>query len=92
MAERSEVKAIKGSDRAALTEHIRQCLDALKAHKPEDVLCILSCVVTQSGKVEIGMLGADMDIAKMLMSVTTVARNGVVQANTPSNPNNESTH
>ena len=37
----------------------------------------------------VGILGSDMDIAKMLMTVATVARNGVVQANSPSNPTNE---
>ena len=66
-----------------------QALNEVKAVLPENLHCLLLCAVTKDNKAKVGILGSDMDIAKMLMTVTTVARNGVVQANSPSNPTNE---
>lgn len=92
MAERSEIHAIEADDDAAFIERANQILDEVKGVLPENLHCLLLCAVTKDSKVKIGILGSDTDIAKMLMSVTTVARNGVVQANSPSNPSNEVTH
>ena len=76
-------------DSAALIARASQVLNEVKAVPPENLRCLLLCTVTKDNEVKVGILGSDMDIAKMLMTVTTVARNGVVQANSPSNPTNE---
>ena len=89
MTERSEIHAIEAGDDADFITHATRALDAVKAVVPEDLHCLMLCAVTKNNEVKVGILGSDMDIAKMLMTVTTVARNGVVQANSPSNPTNE---
>lgn len=92
MTERSEIHTIEADDTAAFVERVSQVLNEVKAVLPENLHCLLLCAVTKDNEVKISILGSDMDIAKMLMTVTTVARNGVVQANSPSNPNNEVSH
>ena len=89
MTEHSEIHEIDADDSAAFIAHASQALNEVKAVLPEDLRCLLLCTVTKDNEVKVGILGSDMDIAKMLMSVTTVARNSAVQANSPSNPTNE---
>lgn len=89
MTERSEIHAIEAGDDAGFVARANQALDEVKAMTPENLHCLLICAITKDNKVKVSILGSDMDIAKMLMTVTTVARNGVVQANSPSNPTNE---
>ena len=89
MTERSEIYAFDSDDTVAFVTRASQALDEVKAVLPENLHCLLLCAVTKDNEVKVGILGSDMDIAKMLMTVTTVARNGVVQANSPSNPTNE---
>ena len=89
MTERSEIHAIEAGDDAAFTARASQALNEIKAVLPENLHCLLLCAVTKNNEVKVGILGSDMDIAKMLTTVTIVARNGVVQANSPSNPTNE---
>ena len=92
MTERSEIHAIEADDSDAFIAHANQVLNEVKAVLPENLHCLLMCAITKDNEVKVGILGSDMDIAKMLMTVTTVARNGVVQVNSPSNPSNEVTH
>lgn len=89
MTERSEIYTFDSDDNAAFVARASQALDEVKAVLPENLHCLLLCAVTKDNEVKVGILGSDMDIAKMLMTVTTVVRNGVVQANSPSNPTNE---
>ena len=89
MIERSEIHAIEAGDDAAFIARANQALDEVKAVLPENLHCLLLCAVTKNNEVKVSILGSDMDIAKMLTTVTIVARNGVVQANSPSNPTNE---
>ena len=89
MTERSEISAIEADDRAKFTEKAAEIISAVGGLSPESLRCLMVCAVDNEGKVQVGVLGTDMDITKMLMTVTTVARNGVVQANSPSNPTNE---
>lgn len=89
MTERSEIHAIEAGDDADFITHATRALDEVKAVVPEDLHCLMLCAVTKNNEVKVGILGSDMDIAKMLMTMTAVARNGVVQANSPSNPTNE---
>ena len=89
MTERSEIYTFDSDDTVAFIERARQALEEVKAVLPENLHCLLLCAVTKDNEVKVGILGSDMDIAKMLMTVTTVARSGVVQANSPSNPTNE---
>lgn len=89
MTERSEIFVIEPEDNDSFLERANQALNEVKAVLPENLHCLLMCAVTKDNEVKVGILGTDTDIAKMLMTVTTVARSGVVQANSPSNPNNE---
>lgn len=89
MTERSEIYTFDSDDTVAFVARASQALDEVKAVLPENLHCLLLCAVTKGNEMKVGILGSDMDIAKMLMTVTTVARNGVVQANSPSNPTNE---
>ncbi len=92
MTERSEIYTFDSDDNAAFVARASQALDRVKAVLPENLHCLLLCAVTKDNEVKVDILGSDMDIAKMLMTVTTVAPNGVVQANSPSNPSNETIH
>ena len=78
MTERSEIHAIKAGDDADFVARASQALNKVKAMLPENLHCLLLCAVTKDNEVKVNILGSDMDIAKMLMTVTTVARNGVV--------------
>ena len=89
MTERSEIHTIEPEDQEDFLIHASKALNEVKAVLPENLHCLLLCAVTKDNEVKIGILGSDMDIAKMLMTVTTVVRNDVVQTNSPSNPNNE---
>ena len=89
MTEHSEIHAIEAGDHAAFVALANKFLNEVKTVLPENLHCLLMCAVTKDNEVKVGILGSDTDIAKMLMTVTTVARNGVVQANSPSNPTNE---
>ena len=92
MTERSEIYVIEADDDAAFVARANQALNEVKAVLPENLHCLLLCTVTKDNNVKVGIIGSDTDIAKMLMTVTTVARNGVVQANSPTNPTDEVTH
>ena len=92
MTERSEIFAIEADDRAKFTEKAAEILSNVGGLSPESLRCLMVCAVDNEGKVQVGVLGTDMDIAKMFTTMTTVAHNGVVKANTPSNPNNETPH
>ena len=87
MTEKAEISKIETEDE--FIARAKDILDEVKNIDPANLQCLLLCAVTKDNKVKVGILGSDMDIAKMLMTVTTVARNGVVQANSPSNPTNE---
>lgn len=78
-------------------ERAKETLESLGAVSPEDVVCMTGVVVTQGkeskdAKVHVFTLGSDEDISKMLTTLITVTRDGVIKANTPSNPDNEVTH
>lgn len=90
MTEKAEVSKIETEDE--FIARAKDILDVVKSIDHEDLQCLMLCAVTKDNKVKVGILGPDMDIAKMLMTVTTVARNGVIAAQTPSNPSNEATH
>ena len=92
MTERSEIFAIEADDRAQFTAKAAEILNNVGGLTPESLRCLMVCAVDNDGKVQVGILGSDMDIAKMFTTMTTVAHNGVVKANTPSNPNNETPH
>ena len=92
MTERSEIHTIEAGDDATFIARASQALNKVKAVLPENLHCLLLCAVTKDNKVKVNILGSDTDIAKMLMTVATVVHNDVVQANYPSNPNNEVIH
>lgn len=92
MTERSEIHTIEAGDDAGFVARASQALNKVKAVLPENLHCLLLCAVTKDNEVKVNILGSDVDIAKMLTTVATVVHNGVMQANSPSNPNNEVIH
>ena len=92
MTERSEISTIEADDRAQFTEKAAEILSNVGDLSPESMRCIMVCAVDNEGKIQVGVLGTDMDIAKMFNTMITVAHNGVLQANAPSNPNDETPH
>lgn len=76
----------------------REILQKLQAIDPTKVHCMMGMVVAESpgnkdgAAVHAFVLGSDEDIAKMFSSLVTITRNGIVQANTPSNHNDEVKH
>ncbi len=92
MIERSEVTNIEMDDKQAFTAKAKELLDNIAAIAPENLRCAMSVFVDNEGKVRVGVLGTDMDITKMFSTLASVAHNGVLQANTPSNPSNETAH
>lgn len=89
MSERSEVNLIKADDREAFVARAQQALDEVIAIPADSLHCLTLCAVTEDGTVKVGILGSDADIAKMLVTITTIASNGVLQANSESNPTKE---
>ena len=92
MTERSEISTIDADDRAQFATKAAELLNSVGGITPDSLRCLMICAVDNDGNVQVGILGSDMDIAKMFTTMTTVAHNGVVKANTPSNPNNETPH
>lgn len=92
MTERSEVTNIEVNDKQAYTAKAKELLDGIASIAPEDLRCAMGVFVDNEGKVRVGILGSDMDITKMFSTLASVAHNGVLQANTPSNPSNETAH
>ena len=76
----------------------REIFRKLQAINPGKVHCMMGMVVAESADnkdeaaVHAFVLGSDEDIAKMFSSLVTITRNGIVQANTPSNHNDEVKH
>jgi hypothetical protein len=92
MTERSEVTNIEANDKQAYTAKAKDLLDGIATIAPENLRCAMSVFVDNEGRVRVGILGSDMDITKMFSTLASVAHNGVLQANTPSNPSNETAH
>ena len=82
----------------AFVERAREIFQKLQAIDPTKVHCMMGMVVAESpdnkdeAAVRAFVLGSDEDIAKMFSSLVTITRNGIVQANTPPNHNDEVTH
>lgn len=90
MTEKAEISKINTEDE--FIARAKDVLDEVKKIDPTNLQCMMFCSVSDDGEVKVGILGPDMAIAKMLMTLTSVARNGVIAAQTPSNPSNEATH
>ena len=90
MTEKAEISKIDTEDE--FVARAKDILDEVKSIDPTNLQCLMLCSVSNDGEAKVGILGPDMAIAKMLMTLTSVARNGVVAAQTPSNPSNEATH
>ena len=82
----------------AFVECAREIFRKLQAIDPTKIHCMMSMVVAESPNnkdedaVHAFVLGSDEDIAKMFSSLVTIARNGIVQVNTPPNHNDGVTH
>lgn len=82
----------------AFVGRAREVFQKLQAIDPTKVHCMMGMVVAESqgnkdeAAVHAFVLGSDEDIAKMFSSLVTITRNGIVQANTPTNHNDEVTH
>ena len=88
----------KADNEEAFIEHTREIFRRLQAINPDKVHCMMGMVVAESADnkdeaaVHTFVFGSDEDIAKMFSSLVTITRNGIVQANTPSNHNDEVKH
>ena len=88
----------KVDNEEAFVERAREISRKLQAINPDKVHCMMGMVVAESADnkdeaaVHAFVLGSDEDIAKMFSSLVTITRNGIVQANTPSNHNDEAKH
>lgn len=82
----------------AFVERARRVFQQLQTIDPTKVHCMMGMVVTESSDskdnaaVHAFVLGSDENIAKMILSLITITSNGIVQANTPPNHNNEVKH
>ena len=92
MTERSEISLVDKDDDEGFKARVEELVGQVTSTPPENVHCMLVCVVSKEGEVKIGMLGDDENIAKMLTSVATIARNGVLQAHSPENNNDQTAH
>lgn len=94
--ETSSVQKVDNEE--AFVERAREIFQKLQAIDPTKVRCMMGMVVsdTPDGTDEVSahafVLGSDEDIAKMFVSLVTVTRNGIVQANTPPTHNDEVKH
>lgn len=77
----------------------------LQAIDPDSVLCMMGLIVHRDGTVDITtpdgqvnvklhafVMGDDEDIAKMFTTLVSIAKSGIVAANTPENTDNEVKH
>ena len=89
MTERSEITKIDMDDTQAYTNKAKDLLDGIATIAPENLRCAMGVFVDNESNMRVGILGTDMDITKMFSALASVAHNGALQANTPSNPSNE---
>lgn len=88
----------KVDNEEAFVERAREVFQKLQAIDPTKVRCMMGMVVAESpnnedeNAIHAFVLGSDEDIAKMFVSLVTVTRNGIVQANTPPTHNDEVKH
>ena len=88
----------KLDDEQVFVERAREIFQKLQTIDPTKVHCMMGMVVAKSpdnedqAAIHTFMLGSDEDIAKMFSSLVTIARNGILQANTPPTHNNEVKH
>lgn len=88
----------KLDDEESFVERAREVFQKLQAIDPTKVHCMMGMVVAKSPDnkdetaVHAFVLGSDEDIAKMLSSLVTITRNGIVQANMPPTHNDEVKH
>lgn len=88
-----------------IADKAKAIFTSLQQIDPNSVLCMMGLVVHRNGVVEVTtpneqgdvnlhafVMGDDEDIAKMFMTLVSVAKHGVVAANTPENTNNEVKH
>ena len=94
--ESSNVQKLDSTEDFAL--RTRETLQKLQAIDPTKVHCMMGMIVAESADnkdeaaIHAFVLGSDEDIAEMFPSLVTIARIGIVQANTPPNHNDEVKH
>lgn len=94
-----EISSVQKVDNEeAFAERAREIFRKLQAINPDKVHCMMGMVVAESAgnedqaSIHAFVLGSNEDIAKMFSSLVTIARNGIVQANTHTNHNDEVKH
>lgn len=83
----------------------KSILSDLQKIDPDSVLCMMGLIVHRDGTVEVAapnkqqsvklhafIMGDDEDIAKMFTTLVSVAKSGIVAANTPETTDNEIKH
>lgn len=91
---------MKLDDNDSMSEQAKRIIEHIGKHTdPENVICMMGIIVQKppagsekNVTINAFVLGSDEDIARMLSTLVTVTRNGIVQANTPQNHNDEVKH
>ena len=68
---------VKADDLVGRADKIRDAQGHIAAHRPEDVLCMMACVVTNEGRVTIHAMGADDHLVKMLGNLAETVQQGI---------------
>lgn len=103
--EGSEYSQITKLEPDEIADKAKAILADLQTIDPSSVLCMMGLVVHRDGTVEVTasgeqhniklhafIMGDDNDIAKMFTTLVTVAKSGIVAANTPEDTDNEVKH
>lgn len=103
--EGSEYSQITKLEPDEIAGKVKSIFSDLQKIDPESVLCMMGLIVHRDGTVEVTtsgeqhgiklhafIVGDDNDIAKMFTTLVTVAKSGIVAANTPEDTDNEVKH
>ncbi len=101
-SEYSEVTKLTADQIAGKAKHL---LGEINAIDPNDVLCMMGLIVHKKGGVQLAttdeeghvklhafMMGDDEDIAKMFTTLVTIAKQGLMQANSPEDTTDKVKH
>jgi hypothetical protein len=77
MKDQTKITLVDIDDKERILANSKEILDGLKSIEPENLRCLLFCAVDTNNMVHTGVLGSDVDIAKMLVTVAIAARGGI---------------
>lgn len=103
--EGSEYSQITKLNPDEVADKAKAIFTSLQQIDPNSVLCMMGLIVHRDGTVEVAtpdgkssvllhafIMGDDEDIAKMFTTLVSIAKSGIVAANTPEDTTNEVKH